>query len=98
MTIRTLSEAFRLAAQSPDVLRPDASVTENGPQPSASTEAPVFVDFATVATVFDSSVTVLFNGVTESTRAATDEPLRAGQLVRVSRGTDGVLVIHGSDH
>jgi hypothetical protein len=94
MAVRNLFRAFQLAGQAPHALRDTALTTESAP--TASTTPGAFVDVGTVQAVTDTSVTVSFRGATETAQQSSDEPLRAGQSVFVSRDASGKLVVHGS--
>lgn len=106
MPIRNLFVAIQQAGTARPALRPDAPTWRTWRR----VDSPgAFVDVATVVSVTELGstegtrsgasgwdVVVMFRGQRESAAAATDEPLKAGQSVFVSRSEFGQLVIHGS--
>lgn len=100
MAIRRLYNAFKGFAADPRFLRADAiTPPESGAltQPNAYGTPGAFTDKAKVLAVgARDGARIQFRGTIVDAMQATDEPLRAGQEVWVSRATTGEYLILGS--
>lgn len=100
MAIRRLYNAFKGFAADPRFLRADAiTPPESGAltQPNAYGTPGAFTDKATVlAVAAREGARIQYRGTVYDATQATDEPLRAGQTVYISRTNDGIYIILGS--
>lgn len=97
MAFRRLISQIDLLSGDGDVrgLRNDKGNTVGFPQEPE--DDPAFVDEGMVEGVnSDGTYDVLYRGVRRRCFGTTDEPIRAGQVVYVSKTIDGDFIVHGS--